>query len=285
MLGMDILDVGKALHGRRHERIALVGGGFDLFHVGHLDYLEHAAQQGDVLVVQVASDVLLKSQKGINRPVIPEKERQRIVQALACVDFTFISDAVHYDSDTLAAVRPDVIVRSKKPQRPHPPKISGIPVVYIDEAKGIHTSSIITRINSIVETFAHEPEDLAALAKQVSTHGFSYSGTRIGAAVMTENRLVFTGCNVSNASPALTMCAERMAIFRAIAAGNKTIRSVAVYSASDEIVTPCGLCRQVLFEFADGVEVPVFLASQHQSRVQTIQELLPDAYVSSRVRR
>ena len=76
-----------------------------------------------------------------------------------------------------------------------------------------------------------------------------YSGVKIGAAVLTKGGKIFAGCNVENASYGLSCCAERTAIFSAVAAGHRGIRSMAVVGKSDEFTRPCGACRQVMVEF------------------------------------
>lgn len=85
----------------------LANGVFDLFHVGHLRYLEDAAQLGEVLVVAVNSDASTRAYKGPDRPVVPESERAEIIAALACVDFVLVFDEPNVVS-ILQALRPDV---------------------------------------------------------------------------------------------------------------------------------------------------------------------------------
>ncbi len=92
---------------RPKGEIALANGVFDLFHVGHLRYLEGAAQLADVLVVAVNSDASTRAYKGPGRPVIPEAERAEIVAALACVDHVLIFDEPNVER-VLLALRPDV---------------------------------------------------------------------------------------------------------------------------------------------------------------------------------
>lgn len=104
-----------------------------------------------------------------------------------------------------------------------------------------------------------------------------YSRFRVGAAVLTGDGTVFTGCNVENASYGLTTCAERVAIQTAVACGCRTIQALAVVASGNSSPTPCGACRQVLAEFATP-ETPVFMASVQQPRVistSTLGNLLP----------
>ncbi len=107
-----------------------------------------------------------------------------------------------------------------------------------------------------------------------------YSHYRVGAAVLADGGNIFAGCNVENASYGLTMCAERVAIGAALAAGNKNIRAVAVVSDGPEAPWPCGACRQVLVEFAKD-DAPVLVAIRGHLRaaeLTTLGELLPHAF-------
>lgn len=76
-----------------------------------------------------------------------------------------------------------------------------------------------------------------------------YSGVKIGAAVLTSDGKIFSGCNIENASYGLSCCAERTAIFTAVAAGHRRINTIAVTGKSEEFTSPCGACRQVMVEF------------------------------------
>jgi rfaE bifunctional protein nucleotidyltransferase chain/domain len=90
--------------------IALANGVFDLFHVGHLRYLQGAKAEGDLLVVAVNSDASTRAYKGPDRPVVPEAERAEILEALACVDHVVIFDAPN-PVPVIRALRPDVQVK------------------------------------------------------------------------------------------------------------------------------------------------------------------------------
>lgn len=82
-----------------------------------------------------------------------------------------------------------------------------------------------------------------------------YSGFRVGAALETTDGRVITGCNIENASFGLTVCAERVALLTALAAGERSFRSIAVVSQAAEPATPCGPCRQLLWEYCADIEV------------------------------
>ena len=94
-------------------------------------------------------------------------------------------------------------------------------------------------------------EGLLAAAREAAGGAYApYSGFPVGAAVLTADGTVITGCNVENASYGLTVCAERVAVFAAAAAGHRELRAVAVVAPRALGATPCGACRQVLNEFA-----------------------------------
>jgi cytidine deaminase len=101
-----------------------------------------------------------------------------------------------------------------------------------------------------------------------------YSRFAVGAALQTKSGRVFCGCNVENLSFGLTICAERNAVFAAVAAGEREFEAIAVVADTRVPVTPCGACRQVLAEFAP--ELPICSANlDGQTFESTIGELLP----------
>ncbi len=103
-----------------------------------------------------------------------------------------------------------------------------------------------------------------------------YSHFKVGAAVRTKSGRVFTGCNVENLSFGLTICAERVAVGAAVAAGERDFEALAVVADSKEPVTPCGACRQVLAEFSP--TLPVCSANLEGAVYESsIAELLPRA--------
>jgi len=107
-----------------------------------------------------------------------------------------------------------------------------------------------------------------------------YSNFRVGAAVLTEKGSLFSGCNVENASYGLTICAERVAIFSALAqeGGEKMkIRAIAVVSENSGACTPCGACRQVIFEF--GPDAIVIFQGHDDLEEMHVSELLPKGFV------
>ncbi len=92
-----------------------------------------------------------------------------------------------------------------------------------------------------------------------------YSGYEVGAAVAATNGVIYWGCNVENASYGATLCAERVAVFTAVAAGQRSFSAIAVVTPGADPAPPCGMCLQVLSEFCD--DLPVYLAAAGSERV------------------
>ena len=122
-------------------------------------------------------------------------------------------------------------------------------------------------------------ENLRALlsaARIASEKSYSpYSAFPVGAAVLTGGGKVYTGANVENASYGATMCAERVAVYKAVSDGEKEILALAVY-APKAMPFHCGMCLQVLSEFAG--DIPVLLADEEEERFLTLRELLPHPF-------
>ena len=127
------------------------------------------------------------------------------------------------------------------------------------------------------ELSAQEQERLVEAANLAMVNAYApYSKFRVGAAVLTATGEVFSGCNVENASYGLSMCAERNAIANAIMSsqsGKITIKAIAVVNSQNVPCSPCGACRQVIWEFGQDAQV-VFWGSQGWQTL-TIKELLP----------
>jgi len=119
----------------------------------------------------------------------------------------------------------------------------------------------------------------AALRVRENAHA-PYSGFRVGAAVVDEAGVIYTGCNVENATYGLTVCAERIAIFKALSEGARRFTRVAVVADTDTLTPPCGACRQILWEFCGDVEI--VLANLH-GKTETLRlgTLFPRAFDAS----
>ncbi len=104
-----------------------------------------------------------------------------------------------------------------------------------------------------------------------------YSGFKVGAALEDSGGRIHTGCNIENASYGLTVCAERVALWKAMSEGVRTFRRIAVVTAAAKLTTPCGACRQLLWEFCGNIEV-ILANLQGDFRVIPLQDLLPEAF-------
>ncbi|MER3523450.1 MAG: cytidine deaminase [Ignavibacteria bacterium] len=116
---------------------------------------------------------------------------------------------------------------------------------------------------------------LIAAANMAKVKAYApYSNFRVGAAVLTDHGLVYSGCNVENSSYSLTICAERMAVFKALSYGHARFKAIAITSDWDEFLPPCGACRQVLAEFAPDALV-VLSTLSGKTRITSLSKLFP----------
>jgi len=104
-----------------------------------------------------------------------------------------------------------------------------------------------------------------------------FSNFQVGAAVRTSSGKVYTGCNIESASYGLTVCAERVAIWKALSEGERNFTELAVVADTETLTPPCGTCRQIIWEFARGADI-VFANLTGQSEVFHIADLLPRAF-------
>ncbi len=126
---------------------------------------------------------------------------------------------------------------------------------------------------------AAEREQLLEAARQAQERAYApYSKFYVGAAVLTSQGRIFTGCNVENASYGLTICAERSAIFTAVeqTRGPLALRAVAVVNRAQLPCSPCGACRQVIAEF--GRDVAVIYQGKNGFEESNIDDLLPESF-------
>jgi len=123
-------------------------------------------------------------------------------------------------------------------------------------------------------------EKLLLLARQVSAKAYApYSGLSVGAALLTVEDKIYCGCNVENISYGLTICAERVAAFTAIAGGSHRFKVIALYADTPEVPTHCGACRQVLYEFSPDLWI-VSANAQGRQKIFQLCRLLPDAFAA-----
>lgn len=106
-----------------------------------------------------------------------------------------------------------------------------------------------------------------------------YSDFKVGAAIITKEGKIFTGCNVENASYGLTVCAERIAVFKAISEGYLDLEAIAIVASDSKPTFPCGACRQVLIEFNENMKVYV----NNGKKTYTISDLLPNSFSKDQI--
>ena len=124
-------------------------------------------------------------------------------------------------------------------------------------------------------------DHLIAAAKQARENAHApYSNFRVGAALRATSGVVYTGCNVENSTYGLTVCAERVAIFKAISEGERGFDAIAVVTDTDALTPPCGACRQIILEFCGDVEI-ILANLKGQSESHRVSELFPKPFDSS----
>ncbi len=127
--------------------------------------------------------------------------------------------------------------------------------------------------------------ELIALAALARENAYApYSKFKVGAALVAGSGKVYVGCNVENASYPLTVCAERTAIGTAVAAGETTLLRIAVIADADPPASPCGGCRQVIYEFGPNAVV-VIASTEGHVHTTDIRTLLPDGFDGAALRR
>ena len=122
-----------------------------------------------------------------------------------------------------------------------------------------------------------EDKKLIEEAKRVRAFAYApYSHFAVGAALRTKSGKVYNGCNIENSAFPMTMCAERIAVFRAVSAGERDFDTIAVIADSPSPTPPCGACRQVLAEF--GVSRVIMANVSGDTGGKTLDEVLPGAF-------
>lgn len=125
------------------------------------------------------------------------------------------------------------------------------------------------------------PDPLIQAARAVRERAAArFSQFKVGAAVEDETGRIFTGCNVESASYSLTMCAERVAVFKAISEGAAKLRRIAVVADTKTLTPPCGACRQILWEFCPDAELILANLSGKQETL-SLREIFPSPFEAS----
>lgn len=133
-----------------------------------------------------------------------------------------------------------------------------------------------------------DKKDLFNLAKEAMKNSYApYSEYNVGAVLLCKNGNVYKGCNIENASYSLTNCAERAALFSAIANGEKCFEAICVVGGKNGEITdfamPCGACRQALAEFCDANFKVYVGISEYNTKEFTLEELLPYSFNKSKL--
>jgi cytidine deaminase len=124
-----------------------------------------------------------------------------------------------------------------------------------------------------------DPLLTAALAAREHAHA-PFSHFRVGAAIEDHSGRIHTGCNVENATYGLTLCAERVAVFKAISEGARKFLRIAIAAETDPLTPPCGACRQILWEFCGDIEM-VLVHPRGKSETLRLKDLFPRAFDAS----
>jgi len=124
-----------------------------------------------------------------------------------------------------------------------------------------------------------DPLASAALAARENAHA-PYSHFRVGAALEDTSGHVHSGCNVENATYGLTLCAERVAVFKAISEGARTFQRIAIAADTESLTPPCGACRQILWEFCGDIEITL-LNPRGKTETLQLKDLFPRAFDAS----
>ena len=120
--------------------------------------------------------------------------------------------------------------------------------------------------------------ELIAAARKARRHARAeYSNFRVGAALETADGIIVTGCNIENATYGLTICAERVAMFKALSEGHRKFRRIVIVCDSHKPTPPCGACRQILWEFAGDIEIILANVRRETGRHQLL-DLLPQPF-------
>ncbi|TLN17229.1 cytidine deaminase [bacterium] len=124
-------------------------------------------------------------------------------------------------------------------------------------------------------------ELLVEMARDALQYAYApYSNYRVAAAILTEDGEVFTGVNVENAAYGATICAEQVAAVKAVSAGHRTFKALALTTGQGDLAAPCGICRQVLAEFASP-DMIIILSRGDERKICRLDELLPLSFTRS----
>lgn len=128
------------------------------------------------------------------------------------------------------------------------------------------------------EIFKNKKKQLIKQALEAQKNAYApYSKYKVGSAILTTDGTIFTGCNIENASYPCGLCAERTAISKAVSSGFKEFSDIAIAGSSDNFCTPCGICRQMLYEFSPQINV-ICCKNNGEHKEFSLKELLPQSF-------
>lgn len=155
----SVLSAKESLARKRGKAIVLVGGSFDILHIGHIRFLANAKKLGNILIVALNSDTHIKSYKELGRPIIPERQRAEVLESLKIVDHVLITNKGLYDPYIYKAIKPDILALGKEVNRKSSRLTSvkeikrfypSLKVAFVNKgAKGVSTSLIEKRIREL----------------------------------------------------------------------------------------------------------------------------------------
>jgi len=120
-----------------------------------------------------------------------------------------------------------------------------------------------------------EYKELAKIAVGAKSNAIpSYSKFKVGAALLSEDGKIFTGGNIESSSYSLTICAERVALFKALSEGERKFKAIAIASDAPDFCPPCGACRQVLNDFCEDIDI-ILINHKSELKIFKLNELLP----------
>lgn len=297
----DLDELNKALEGLRNKKIVFTGGVFDLFHFGHLNYLERSKALGDILIVHVDAFSPDASRRDkYDRPILPEDKKAAIIASLDFVDFVIVQNRRSYDDILLDKIKPNVFVRAKRVDQTEEFRIKRIDefkekypfmkMVYLETTAEISTTQIIEKIRSPFlseNTKDSTFNNLIDIAKRQYENGNSNDVNRIGAVVVSNKDIISTGRSIYCKNPSLSMCGERISVYNAVSDGANKVKIIVVYTgAVPSTYSMCGQCRQVIYEFSDPKNPTKIILANDSSKVLVtdINKLLPMAFKSNRSR-
>lgn len=112
-----------------------------------------------------------------------------------------------------------------------------------------------------------------------------YSKFKVGAAALFEDKNIYSGCNIENASYGATNCAERTAIFKGVSEGNRVLKALAIIGSTEDFTYPCGICRQVMLEFAEDENIKIYIIKNEEEIIEkTLKEIIPGAFSKKSLR-